>query len=65
VYNISITRGDNDMPRDYDFENFKKYAHTETMKFGDLANEIKELLVKSYLKGYEDCENDYHTFCGL
>ncbi len=52
------------MPRDYDFENFKKYAQAEVMKFGDLADEIKELLIKSYLKGYEQCEDEYHTFCG-
>mgnify|MGYP003287630774 CR=1 FL=1 len=52
------------MPRDYVFENFKKYAQAEVMKFGDLADEIKELLIKSYLKGYEQCEDEYHTFCG-
>jgi hypothetical protein len=53
------------MPRDFDLENFKKYAHTEAMKFGDLADEIKELLIQSYLKGFKQCEDDYHTFCGL
>lgn len=53
------------MPSDYNLENFKKYAHNEAMKFGDFADEIKELLVQSYLKGYDQCADDYHTFCGL
>ena len=53
------------MPTDYNLENFKKYAQDEAMKFGEFADEIKELLVKAYNKGYDDCADEYHTFCGL
>jgi hypothetical protein len=53
------------MPYDYDLENFKKQAHNDAMKFGDFGVEIEALLVGAYLKGYEQCEDDYHTHYGL
>jgi hypothetical protein len=62
---VTSKKGDKQMPYDYDLENFKKQAHNDAMKFGDFGVEIEALLVSAYLKGYEQCEDDYHTHYGL